>query len=1856
MQDKVNQLMSAGALAHDTAQLDAIIEGLGDGLLLNHPAERERLMSVGYALKRALRSTQIKSFSAIVGYFHHHALQPGERLDDDPASLLLEQLTSDGAHYPVVDEPSFNLLAGLLCSQAATMAVRMWYWHCRWRARDPERADAHRDRFIERVKALEQRSAKVSFVEAALELIDPHASAYADVPGPVQLGEGFTELLMTKSAETPQLLKDYWESTRYTLKLHDGPPQPGRSTVPRFEDQGDKNLKAVATLYGFFLFTGARVKLAPRRTLIESEEHTTATVATFHPKLYVIEQASEQARTISLIGSNNWSSLALGSKWTKDEGILGNVELSTIHASRGHGWSASSEAPESLGERASKVGRALFEQTGEIAGQWFTPGQEVDVTRLFEVLAVYTKPLLRVPDEELIAERPIEDLEQAQVELPPSQEEILTALTPALLKIIEQLLGLESDTPLDMLAELAQDPTLGFYGGKLPARYQIDGALRLVAMLNERDMHRRGAFLTDEAGIGKTLTALMTMTQLITARLIARFNANPGQPSPLKVSILAPARLVGKDRSEESTGWLASKGELVDAVSKLLNRYAQAQQMVQGAGPRLSTKAAHQLVQKTLEVRVLSMGGLSRELAQAPMASKQGQAVELKPSSKSSDPVGDLFYLACSELVLIDESHNLRNQTSRNARALHFALTLPCPGEAWPLWLEANDPYEPQAEQTARRRVLCLSATPFNNKIDDLTTQLAHFSQIQDWSPILKNKGGQQALELGGELVTALKTWRAASSSALKEPTELRGCFEVLLRQVYGHLRSQRALYISPDVSLDRELEEKANRNYIADGGPDYRWPVEYEQLKQQLATIYRWIKQRQEQEPERDDELEARLRLDAMLCDLCVQRSRSRALRLTAATQSADIDKMFRKPRVPRHPLALNQQANASSVEADILSQLYELLSGDEQRQAPLELFAYRLGVLRGRGDEGDPGAQAEQAIQNNLGFQRVGLVKRLQSSPYAFMRTLLRGLLRRTLYEIALVERLVAPWRDGTPAKPDVDAASAQRLGALAQRFEELLKPLGRWRSRFGALAEILGGVEASLSSTALCGELAGFYSPTGASLEPQAIERFEGDYKALLSALEPGAQARPTWVELLLADLERPDPGSKLIEDLKTIMTWAFEQLLVPSLYEGLNEYIQYQGRSLFARSMASLREGFLAQERYEERITQWLNARLSDDPRLGATLSWLIIQQHLSQALASEAPHKALPCGRRTLIFTEYTDTQDYVLAALAALAHSYRHEPSARRQLTTLEEHIAREARQVLEHLSAQSAQVRASEARSREFEYRRFQAPVDLQSEEVAAILAQLDDPQRRHEIIEAASLSLVERTARVCSGSASRPLSRGEAAPSASSALFEDGDEADEAEVSIKDGDVIEAFSPWYQISPPAQPGARATELRARLAQAKASPVDVLLATEVLSEGVNLQECGLILHYDLPWNPTRLIQRNGRIDRRLSSAYESTKERAKLIRELSEGERDWAPAFIPPAQVYHLTLLPAEPADHSLTTRVRERLFEKLDTIRAIFGLSSWPVVLSQEVAQQVLCGELEHETPGFRRREELFRQWNVLRALERQRQDALEPEEWFEQDMTRPYSVHLSLPGALRSVFARACGVREDQDQPGAGWEQVRAAGIVLWSPTVSKPKPARSAPEMSALVDDAQAGAITGALLVHDERASEVKRYKMTSWAIEMSARQLSLSPVLLGMRHQLGDAAHQRKYQVEGTSIDRLDAVEADFTPLLGPPQSPTALAEELTATLIEVLLDEDHKLVLQLPQRSEGYAPLSEASLEGYEPQLEQQAPWHVYLSRPLQIGEISRGAPLDKTDDKPSKRAVTSAQDALPNLWLTFND
>jgi len=87
-----------------------------------------------------------------------------------------------------------------------------------------------------------------------------------------------------------------------------------------------------------------------------------------------------------------------------------------------------------------------------------------------------------------------------------------------------------------------------------------------------------------------------------------------------------------------------------------------------------------------------------------------------------------------------------------------------------------------------------------------------------------------------------------------------------------------------------------------------------------------------------------------------------------------------------------------------------------------------------------------------------------------------------------------------------------------------------------------------------------------------------------------------------------------------------------------------------------------------------------------------------------------------------------------------------------------------------------------------------------------------------------------------------------------------------DEVDSTVKRdrGEIIEQFSPYYN------------ELSSdEIAKRRLKETRVLISTDVLSEGLNLQDATRLINYDLHWNPVRLMQRIGRVDRRLNPDIE---------------------------------------------------------------------------------------------------------------------------------------------------------------------------------------------------------------------------------------------------------------------------------------------------------------------------------------------------------------------------------------------
>lgn len=89
-----------------------------------------------------------------------------------------------------------------------------------------------------------------------------------------------------------------------------------------------------------------------------------------------------------------------------------------------------------------------------------------------------------------------------------------------------------------------------------------------------------------------------------------------------------------------------------------------------------------------------------------------------------------------------------------------------------------------------------------------------------------------------------------------------------------------------------------------------------------------------------------------------------------------------------------------------------------------------------------------------------------------------------------------------------------------------------------------------------------------------------------------------------------------------------------------------------------------------------------------------------------------------------------------------------------------------------------------------------------------------------------------------------------------------------DVAEIDSDSGrdrsEVIQEFAPYYNDS-----SSKALKEEGR------EEIRVLVSTDVLSEGLNLQDSARLINYDLHWNPVRLMQRIGRVDRRMDPAVE---------------------------------------------------------------------------------------------------------------------------------------------------------------------------------------------------------------------------------------------------------------------------------------------------------------------------------------------------------------------------------------------
>ncbi len=133
---------------------------------------------------------------------------------------------------------------------------------------------------------------------------------------------------------------------------------------------------------------------------------------------------------------------------------------------------------------------------------------------------------------------------------------------------------------------------------------------------------------------------------------------------------------------------------------------------------------------------------------------------------------------------------------------------------------------------------------------------------------------------------------------------------------------------------------------------------------------------------------------------------------------------------------------------------------------------------------------------------------------------------------------------------------------------------------------------------------------------------------------------------------------------------------------------------------------------------------------------------------------------------------------------------------------------------------------------------------------------------------------------------------------------------------------------------------------------------VKILLCTEAASEGINLQTCGVLINYDMPWNPMRVEQRIGRVDRidqRYEEVwirnyfYEETVE-ARVYQALSQ-RINWFQDVVGPLQpilahvartIQVLAMVPEVERRQALREELM-RIQAELDNVQAGFDLDAW-------------------------------------------------------------------------------------------------------------------------------------------------------------------------------------------------------------------------------------------------------------------------------------------------------------------------
>ncbi|ACX52451.1 helicase domain protein [Ammonifex degensii KC4] len=362
--------------------------------------------------------------------------------------------------------------------------------------------------------------------------------------------------------------------------------------------------------------------------------------------------------------------------------------------------------------------------------------------------------------------------------------------------------------------------------------------------------------------------------------------------------------------------------------------------------------------------------------------------------------------------------------------------------------------------------------------------------------------------------------------------------------------------------------------------------------------------------------------------------------------------------------------------------------------------------------------------------------------------------------------------------------------------------------------------------------------------------------------------------------------------------------------------------------------------------------------------------------------------------------------------------------------------------------------------------------------------------------------------------------------------------------------------------------------------------PRRVLVATDCLSEGVNLQDYfTAVVHYDLPWNPNRLEQREGRVDR--------FGQRAKKVKAVLLYGRD-------------------NPVDGA----VLDVLLRKAREIRRSLGVSVPVPEDSESVMEAVLRALFARARDGGRgyvqlslfgdpRVQEFHKRWDEAAGREKETrtrfaQRSIKPEE-VQRELEETDRV-LGDPGAVRrfvlSTWQRlGCGVRQDRD---GSFSLYVPRGVDLpfvvrqalpenpWRVAFETPAPegatylGRNHPFVTALARYLLEGALAGAGNVPAARCGVVRTTKVR--------RRTVLT--LLRVRYLLDEPGRERSLLAEEVLVAGFRGTLPDQVTVLEEGEALSLLAE--AGPEAPVTAEERREVLSEMLGRWEGFLPRVEA--------------------------------------------------------------